>query len=375
MIKVDYKLLNTLLKYRTHSYDFVAQNALLEKIKTLLTVKIKHQQYRKNRFCFLVQDNKLPLMVAHLDINQMDTFREYFQKDIQLYRMKDNHDKCIASTPNNTKLGGGFDDKIGLLACIQFFNAGLANVLFTFDEEVGGTGVMVAANDIKKFVSKHTPFLIQLDRRGGNEMIVNSNGIKMADDIFENFLTDVGKPFGYDISEGGSFTDAPEITKTTEVCSVNVGCGYYDAHRQSEYILQSEVENCFALTYALLTNSQSLDHFRIPKEDQELGYGGRRYGRWYGSSEREIYTGNRTSWMEWGNELHKHNCIMCENTTYNKDKICTMCKYREENRKFQAKKCPNCSRYNFTTKEECIYCEKEKKDKHDKMYDDDDIFF
>jgi di/tripeptidase len=171
-----------------------------------------------------------PCIVAHLDSVHHSRIK----------RIKYNQKNNSISSPQ----GIGGDDKCGIIAGLELLRRGLdVNVLFTVEEEIGGSG----AYTVDVLDVENVSYFIEVDRYGHNEIITQSGLNTIAsDEMIESF-----KPFmdayGFHSSTNGIFTDVNILTSTAKRCAVNVSCGYYNHHTKKEYVRLDELENtiCF----------------------------------------------------------------------------------------------------------------------------------
>lgn len=131
--------------------------------------------------------------------------------------------------------GIGGDDRCGIytILCIletlyqENSKGEYPSILFTVDEEIGCIGAKEAAKEIKNDSSAFN-FLIELDRRGSNDMVFYTTN----NSEFETFI---GK-FGFKKANGSS-SDIKYLEQEWNVAASNLSIGYFNEHqKQSEYI-------------------------------------------------------------------------------------------------------------------------------------------
>ena len=173
-----------------------------------------------------------PCIVAH-----MDQVQERHSKDFMAYEAED---IIIGFSPKHRRQEGlGADDKVGLwigLKCLQKYDR--LKLAFFVEEEVGCRGSEKADMDF----FKDCRFVIEPDRRGHEDLITLIGWTPLCSD---DFLTDIGyKKFGYKETEG-MMTDI-EILKDNglDISCINLSCGYYDPHRDTEFVYKPAVSNC-----------------------------------------------------------------------------------------------------------------------------------
>lgn len=151
------------------------------------------------------------LLVAHLDT-------VYLKKPSRIIIKNE-----IISSPD----GIGGDDRCGVYAIIKIVESGLfPSILFTTDEEMGGVGASAFTDFVKEL--KNVNFILQIDRRGKNDMVAYDDGNKE--------LLEYIKKFGFK-ENYGSFSDISIIAPHYEISALNLSSGYYNEHRgEAEYI-------------------------------------------------------------------------------------------------------------------------------------------
>jgi hypothetical protein len=159
--------------------------------------------------------------------------------------------------------GVGGDDKVGIYMCLQaLVDLPAVKVVFFRNEEVGCLGSKEAHMPFFEDVA----FVLQADRKGSSDFINYSNGVDLFDKEFKDAATPILDKYGYKICNGIS-TDVGQLKKNKlPVACANVSCGYYEAHTSREYVIQSEVENCYNLfidLFAQLGDQRWLHELRV----------------------------------------------------------------------------------------------------------------
>ena len=151
---------------------------------------------------------------------------------------------------SNHPCGLNADDCNGILVALQLLEK-LPNlkVCFTTEEEIGAKGAEEAVNNCAFF--EDVSFLMQADRRNADDLIVHTNGIYSATKEFVDDIKPIMNKYSY--SEAyGLFTDVGVIADFYEISGVNVSCGYYHEHTNSECCVISELENCLNFMYEVI---------------------------------------------------------------------------------------------------------------------------
>lgn len=174
------------------------------------------------------------LLTAHMDTvhkQPVKDFYEYYDEE------KKQH---IISSPQ----GIGGDDRCGIYMILELIKTHKCSVVFCEDEEIGGVGS-------KKFCETEFPsdlsnlnYLIELDRKGNNDAV-------FYDCENYDFMDFIEKNTGYR-ENYGSFSDISNLSPACKVASVNLSCGYYNAHTTSEYVVVEEMLNTIEVVRKLL---------------------------------------------------------------------------------------------------------------------------
>ena len=202
-----------------------------------------------------------PCIVSHIDQVQ-----KTHSKDFQAVETKD---IIFGFSIKNVQMEGlGADDKNGIwiaLKCLQKYPA--LKCAFFVLEELGCRGSnkadMSFFNDVR--------FVLQCDRRDGNDLIWNIGGYTEL--CSKEFLSAIGyQEFGYKL-ELGMMTDV-EALKNNDlgVSAVNMSCGYHRTHSDEEYTVKSELLNCLKFVEHIIDSCPAV----YPHEET----GGWGYGRY-----------------------------------------------------------------------------------------------
>lgn len=170
------------------------------------------------------------LMVAHVDTVHFESPREIF------------HDKEKGVLWSPQGIGG--DDRAGVAGILELINRGYKPyVLFTDGEETGGIGASAAAKTIT--LSKRIKYIIELDRKNGNDAVFYS----CDNPDFTEYILQFGFKEAY-----GSFSDISILCPAWGVAGVNLSCGYYNAHRETEYVRVEEWNKVLLRVEKMLNN-------------------------------------------------------------------------------------------------------------------------
>jgi len=162
--------------------------------------------------------------------------------------LREDHKKgeFIYSSP--TGIGG--DDKCGIFSCLQLLKKEKSiKAIFFSGEEIG----MVGANNIDLEEFDDVGYLIELDRKGGNDIIMIHYGKNMVSPVFLQKIENLLTKEGYKQAEGIG-TDVSSLQERgLDISAVNISCGYYNPHLVSEFIKYSEVLNGISLAEKMIS--------------------------------------------------------------------------------------------------------------------------
>ena len=140
----------------------------------------------------------------------------------------------------------GADDRAGVAMIIHILKElegsqfkGNIKIAFTTEEEIGQIG----AENIDKSFFNDISYAISLDRKNGLDIVTRSPYKKYCSDTFGQFFEEQSEIFmntnkGYRTVEGGR-SDL-RVWSQLGIDSVNISIGFYDEHREGEYLKINE---------------------------------------------------------------------------------------------------------------------------------------
>lgn len=144
--------------------------------------------------------------------------------------------------------GIGADDSVGVYICLEALRAfENIKIAFVVEEEIGciGSGKM----DMKFF--ENVIFVFQADRKGDDEVIQYSNGTDLMGTEFKDFIKPEMEKWNYKFGNGTA-TDAGKLTtRGIGIVTMNISCGYWEAHTLEEKACIPSVENCMNLMFEM----------------------------------------------------------------------------------------------------------------------------
>ena len=175
------------------------------------------------------------LLTAHMDTVHKEPVKDFYEY------YDENKKQHIISSPQ----GIGGDDRCGVYMILEIIKEHKCSVLFCEDEEIGGVGGRKFCKTELINELKDMKYLIELDRKGKNDAVFYD----CDNDDFTKFIEDnTGFKLNY-----GSFSDISNLSPACKVASVNLSCGYYNAHQTSEYVIVEEMLNTIEVVKKLLT--------------------------------------------------------------------------------------------------------------------------
>jgi hypothetical protein len=214
-----------------------------------------------------------PCIVAHMDEVCPDRGKGY--------KVMEQNGRIFGMDTKNVKFAGiGGDDKNGIwvaLKCLEKYD--ILKCVFFVGEEVGCVGSSKCNMD---FFSD-CRFVLQCDRRGGNDLITNASYTQLCS---PEFLAVINyQQFGYAENQG-MLTDVLTLKERgLGVCCLNISCGYYRPHSEEEYTIFSELENCLDFVQNIVENCTDTYPHKYEYNDYFSGY----YGHYLGHKNDFFY--------------------------------------------------------------------------------------
>ena len=131
--------------------------------------------------------------------------------------------------------GIGGDDRCGVYAILRIIKENKCSVLFCEDEEIGCIGAgKFAKTELCKQVAEDINFMVEIDRKGNNDLVYYSNG----NTAFKNWCEQIT---GYK-TNWGTCSDISKLMPAMNRSGVNISSGYYDEHTLRHKIVLSDLE-------------------------------------------------------------------------------------------------------------------------------------
>jgi hypothetical protein len=233
-------LLNTILLLQNPSDNAATKALTIEAMLTIIPKKFFVEEDAEGNLLFdnrprNKRDTPVPTIVAHLD--QVHDYARGFN----LVLLGSKSDKIVAYDRNKRRVGTGGDDKCGVYVAVKMLMSDVpCRAIFTQDEEIGCIG----AREVYPAWGNLSSILLQADRRGNNDLIFHTNGGRIASQGLIDRVLALPECAGMK-PEYGSVTDVGDLCVTFDVAGFNISAGYYNAHQRDEWIILSELEQCF----------------------------------------------------------------------------------------------------------------------------------
>jgi putative aminopeptidase FrvX len=185
-------------------------------------------------------DEYFPCVVSHMDTVHR-THRNLIENKVRLTIKEDNLGVLTAHHPETDKQTGiGGDDKCGVYVCLELFNNfDKLKGAFFVEEEIG----MLGSKESDDRFFENVGYAIQFDAPSSNWITEICSGVKLFDEDFKTEIKGVLNESGYNKFSIDPFTDVNQLAKKYDFNCLNLGCGYYKQHSDSEYVVISEVED------------------------------------------------------------------------------------------------------------------------------------
>lgn len=184
-----------------------------------------------------------PFVCSHID-----TVAESDDSKTIIY---DSVSSILTAERNGKQCNLGADDGVGIWACVSIFKDYDVGLAFFLDEEVGCLGSASADPNILKNAS----YLIQLDRKGNEDIVFKTSFVDIASDSFIKDINPIIAKHGYSSAIGG-MTDVVTLVERNivSVAACNISCGYYNPHKKDEYIIIKDMLKAISLAKDIISS-------------------------------------------------------------------------------------------------------------------------
>ena len=187
-----------------------------------------------------------PCVAAHLDEIHAPCQREVVVEDDVIYTVNELWNR----------VGCGADDKNGLWIVLNLLQTEpvLKVALFVQEERDGDLAGCRGAHACDLSFFDNVKYIIECDRKGASDVVcIGKGGIELCNSDF--IPLPILQKYGYEMVAGGK-TDVVEMKmRGLNIPVCNVSCGYYNAHKNSEYARFPELKNCLDFVKSFLRSS------------------------------------------------------------------------------------------------------------------------
>lgn len=204
-----------------------------------------------------------PCVVSHIDTVHRSHI-ELIEKNIRLDIVDKGNGDLIAYNPlTGLQTGIGGDDKCGVFVCLSLFlEKDILKGAFFVEEEIG----MLGSKEADPEFFKNVGYAIQFDAPSANWITEVCSGVKIFDSEFKNNIKTVLSEGGYTKFSNDPFTDVNQLSQKFDFNCLNLGCGYYEQHRDSEYVVVDEVMKSLHMGIKLILHLGVADYLRNDSE-------------------------------------------------------------------------------------------------------------
>jgi hypothetical protein len=203
----------------------------------------------------LAEGEHYPTLVAHYDTVH-DIVSDY---KVNRYRTKS------GATAYSSPTGIGGDDKVGLAISLWIaITHPRIKLVFTVGEESGCIG----ANALTPEDFTDSAYLIEPDRRGNTDLILDYMGSPTANLGFSTIALETAEPFGYH-RDSGLITDVFTIQELgVDLSAINLSVGYYKPHTSDEYVIYEHALTALKLVKRIISKAG----FKKYEHHRSIGY-------------------------------------------------------------------------------------------------------
>ena len=201
-----------------------------------------------------------PCVVAHMDtVHKKHTPLIYSNQRLDIVESPYEHSQYESETltaltarlpETDIQTGIGGDDKCGIAVCLEMLDHfDVMKAAFFVEEEIG----MMGSKEADEEFFRNVGYAIQFDAPSSNWITEVCSGQRLFDIDFKDLITEDLSNNGYTKYSNDPFTDVNQLAKKFDFSCLNLGCGYYRQHTDSEYVIVEEVEDAIRAGKSLIT--------------------------------------------------------------------------------------------------------------------------
>jgi putative aminopeptidase FrvX len=229
------KLINYLKKYLSNKPVSVE----VDTVGNILVTKGVSDCYP----CLVAHTDTVHALVDEIDIREVERVNSQGETKPALTGFLPNSD---------VPTGCGGDDKAGVFICLQLLDKfEEIKIFFPIAEEIGCKGTNAAKAEWFTDVG----YFIQFDSPENDTMSLSLRAKRLFDEkgTFWDICKDLIHDHGIVQLQHHSFTDVGYLGERNQVDCLNLATGYYNYHKQNEYVVIEDVQNAIDLGQRLLT--------------------------------------------------------------------------------------------------------------------------
>jgi di/tripeptidase len=227
------ELLKNLYKINSKSGKEAAIKAFVQGYLAHMDVDIRADE-SGNLFITKGVAESYPCIVAHLDEVH----------DVKERQVVVEGDMIYATDKAGSRVGLGADDKNGGWMALRLLEQKplLKVALFVDEEKLNGEAGCRGSRFCNLAEFDNAMCLLQCDKRGATEVVsVGKGDIRLCEEGF--IPQDILDRYGYQYTVGGRTDVVALRERGLDKNCCNISCGYYNAHKEDEYTLFSELDN------------------------------------------------------------------------------------------------------------------------------------
>ncbi len=232
-------------------YGISSKSGMEERMKSFVLDCVSDVELRVetdkigNLFITKGESELYPCIAAHLDEIHSPREREVVVEGDKIYTV----DRLW------NRVGCGADDKNGLWVIINLLHSEpvLKVALFVQEERTGDIAGCRGARACDLSFFNDVKFVLECDRKGNSDVVYigKDNTLLCEPDFIPKHLL---SEYGYKMVKGGK-TDVVELKmRGLDIPVCNISCGYYDAHKNSEYTMFSQLQNSLFFVKGIIQN-------------------------------------------------------------------------------------------------------------------------
>jgi len=197
----------------------------------------------------LEEDEYFPMFIAHTDtvhskIDKIFVKEEKLQRPYTFGKTFDNTEVDVlkAYDEKGMATGIGGDDKCGIFICLELLKQlDKVKIGFFVSEETGCHGSSKCDESFLTDVG----YITQYDAPGNHLITEICSGVRLFErdsEFFNIAIPTIEESFRNEmLIQSHPYTDISQLKKKSDVCCINMSCGYYNMHSSNEFVSINDV--------------------------------------------------------------------------------------------------------------------------------------